>query len=373
MSVNLPERFIAILAPYPGQDRFMDGWMSRIRTIDLALAHYTRVYIDFQEWFPESSAPEVVLSSTAVIALRMNPRSREHKELADEILTTARFVYVHTMHQCEYALDYIGLENLVVDIHGIVPEEELMMGSVERSEKYSQIELEVFRQLKTALVVTKAMARHFSYKYPSKHAELIHLPVYDFDAARGAKMRLDELYRDRRKNQRDRTIYAGGAQVWQCVHEMLGLIRANCEVNDFSIFSHDEALFARLIKDHGLPPSLFKGYVDKERLQNVYRTSNFGFVLRKDTTVNRVASPTKICDYCSAAVIPIVEFSGIGDFEEYGYSYVKSTDFAEGYIPDLKTQYWMAESNFRCIEQMEVEFQSGINALLKKIENYMAS
>lgn len=363
MQAKLPHNYVAIIAPYPGQDRFMDGWMSRIRTIDLALQQYPRVYVDFQDWFPASSEPEIVASGEGLLALRLNPQSKSHRELADSIFKTSKFIYVHTMHQCEYALDYFDPDKMLVDIHGVVPEEELMLGSPERSEKFGQIEAAVFKQLKHAFVVTNTMKKHFSLKYPDARADLYHLPVYDFDAAENTKDNLPDIFALRRQKQKDMAIYAGGAQVWQCVDEMLSLMEDNHEINDYVIYSHDEALFSSLVSKHGLPATVFQGYSDKEKLKTAYKQSNFGFVLRKESTVNRVASPTKICDYCAAAVIPIVDFAGIGDFEDYGYSYIKSEDYRVGYIPDIETQFWMAKNNLRCMQRMEREFHSGIQLL----------
>src|SRR5579872_7317733 len=133
---------VAIVSPFPNSAVYMDGWMSRIKTIDLLLSDQRRVYIDFQIWFPEESPPELVHKGELVTAFRVNPWSKKHKSFVADIFAEARFIYVHTLHQCEFMLQHFDPEKVFIDIHGIVPEEEEMMGSKERSLIFEEIERE---------------------------------------------------------------------------------------------------------------------------------------------------------------------------------------------------------------------------------------
>lgn len=353
---------LVFLAPYPSHDRYFDGWMSRIKTIDEALDRYPRIYLDFQADYRPPEEPQKVFESVRVEAYRLSPEVARHRAFAASVLNDARFVYVHTMHQGEHILPYFDPERMLIDIHGIVPEEELMLGSRERSQFFGEVEREIVQKARHMLVVTSAMERHLATKYPGSHKPL-HLPVYDFGAADLTRDSLSELFATRAHSPKDVCVYAGGTQVWQCVDEMLELIKVTSNLNDHELYSHDEQHIKSLLLKHGLSSELFGGYIGKDVLRTVYGRSTFGFAIRKESPVNRVASPTKLCDYCAAGVIPIVDFSEIGDFEDYGYAYVRASEYAEGYIPDRTTQKWMIENNLSCMDVMRSEFVHGIQKL----------
>lgn len=362
---------IAIIAPFPAADRFLDGWMSRIKTIDIVLSHLPRTYIDFQEGYPADAEPELVAKEGRVTAYRVNPRSARHRSLVQRVLDNSSFVYIHTMHQVEYMLPYFDPDRMYADIHGVVPEEELMMGSPERSTYFGKIEAEFFTKAKRVGVVTRSMARHYKEKYPkSGVSDYIHLPVFDFAAAADMRNDLRGLFATREARGRDHAIYAGGAQVWQCVDLLLDAIKKNPNQQSFEIFSHNIDIFGEELKKRALEPSIFKGYVSKKQLADIYENTNFGFVLREDSIVNRAASPTKICDYCAGRVIPIVKFTQIGDFEEYGYAYVSFADYLDGFVPDAASQRWMVERNIACMETMISEFEQSRDVILSLAEAY---
>ncbi|MHC1672809.1 hypothetical protein ACODUM_08100 [Stenotrophomonas maltophilia] len=362
------KRQLTIVSPYPANDRYMDGWMSRIKTIDGVFEDYPRTYIDFQEWYPATQEPEVVYADELIKAYRVNPHSRAHSDFVARIFEAADFVYIHTMHQCEYMLPHFDASKMYVDIHGVVPEEELMLGSPERSRIFSEVERQIVSKLKHASVVTLAMKEHFLAKYPdAANVDFIHVPVFDFGSLGQSVQRVAASRFARRQNARPTAVYAGGAQVWQRVDEMADIMAAAPFCN-YEIYSHDVEAFAPKLSSRGIPVEVFKGYASKEKLEQVYRYSNFGFALREACTVNRVASPTKLCDYFAHGVLPVVDFHLIGDFDAYGYAYVDHADFRNGYIPDLQTQDWMIDRNLGCLETMYSDFKKGITAVKDLVE-----
>lgn len=361
----IPKNPIAIVAPYPGHDRYLDGWMSRIKTVDTLLSKYPRIYIDFQEWFPPDAEPETVHADDRVKAYRVNPASARQAEFVARVFDTSPFVYIHTLHQCEYMLEYYDPDRMLVDIHGVVPEEELMMGSPERSRHFAEVERQIFERARYLAVVTRAMRDHYRGKYPASIGiDFIHLPVYDFSVFNRSRAGLPEMLARRRRVAKDRAIYAGGAQIWQCVDLMFDCMVRGSAMHDYEIYSHDVAEFTERLKRQSLPESIFKGYVDKKQLALIYQDSAFGFVLREECVVNRVASPTKICDYCSSGVIPIVKFAEIGDFKDLGYVYVDYQDYLDGFVPDADSQAWMIARNLECMEAMHGEFRQGASRVL---------
>ena len=361
--------YISIVSPFPGGTVFMDGWMSRIKTIDLLLSNYRRIYIDFQEWFPADSEPEIVHDEPSVTAYRLNPWSDKHRLFCRQIFADANFVYIHTLHQCEYMLDFFIPEKMFIDIHGVVPEEEAMMGSIDRSEKFGRIEKEILSKSKSVSVVTKAMRRHYNEKYPDLNSiDYIHVPVFDYSCITTEKNLIKDRIRARSQLAKPLTIYAGGTQRWQRVTTMMETIVDTKSDVYYEIYSHNIQDFKEIISRYPVTPSIFKGNVSKSKLEDIYKKSTFGFSIREDIVVNRVASPTKICDYCSNLVIPIIDFAEIGDFVSYGYAYVNLDDYRSGFIPDVETQEWMISQNLRCMSEMYSEFINGASQILRMVE-----
>lgn len=349
----------------------MDGWMSRIKTVDTLLRAKKRIYIDFQEWYPDNAEPELIVNTELVKGFRVSPKSQRHLNFVSDIFENAPFTYIHTMHQCEYMLDFFDPKKMLVDIHGIVPEEELMLGSPERSEKFSKIEAQILSKAYHLAVVTQSMAEHLRSKYPESSSEFVHFPVVDFAVLgqnRDLIFRRNEAVR--RELSTSTAVYAGGAQTWQCIDLMLDAVRDSRHSVEVRIYSHDTDSFESKIRKRGLSNDIFGGYISKEHLALIYHMSNYGFVLRKDSAVNRVASPTKICDYLAAGVIPIVDFADIGDFTRYGYHYIPVKDFIDGNIPDSATQRWMNASNRKCLDSMYEEFRDGWHAILSLIPSH---
>lgn len=357
---------IVIVSPFPDRAIYMDGWMSRIKTIDLLFSGFRRTYVDFQTWYPQDAEPEIVESNALVTALRVNPNSDQHRGIVASIFEEARFVYIHTLHQCEYMLKYYDPDKMLIDIHGVVPEEELMMGSAERSEYFGRIEAEILSIAKRFSVVTKSMGRHYQNKYNFIDGkEIIHLPVMDYGSMGRSFSEIEAAIDRRNSFEKPRAIYAGGAQIWQCVDEMMHAMSQMQNRVVPEIYSHNVPEFTQLVSHYGLSKEVFGGNIPKAALTDIYNRITFGFSIREDSVVNRVASPTKLCDYCSNLVVPIIKFPDIGDFSSYGYAYLTLDEFIRGYLPDKSTLEWMIMENIRCMTVMREEFILGLRRVLE--------
>lgn len=101
--------------------------------------------------------------------------------------------------------------------------------------------------------------------------------------------------------------YVGSLDLWQCFDKTATLykqIEERVPNTLFKVltFSVDEA--KRILKEKGV-----KNYavacVPKEKVKQELLETTYGFILREDNMVNRVATPTKFSSYLAAGVIPI--------------------------------------------------------------------
>lgn len=101
--------------------------------------------------------------------------------------------------------------------------------------------------------------------------------------------------------------YVGSLDLWQCFDQTATLykqIEERIPNTLFKVltFSVDEA--KRILKEKGIK-NYFVTCVPKEQVIHELLETTYGFILREDNMVNRVATPTKFSSYLASGVIPI--------------------------------------------------------------------
>lgn len=101
--------------------------------------------------------------------------------------------------------------------------------------------------------------------------------------------------------------YVGSLDLWQCFDQTATLykqIEERVPNTMFKVltFSVDDA--KRILKEKGVK-NYVVACVPKEKVKQELLETTYGFILREDNMVNRVATPTKFSSYLAAGVIPI--------------------------------------------------------------------
>ena len=357
------DRFrIAIVAPFPSPHATHEGWMTRIASIDRQLAGIQRVYLDFSEHHADFRG-EVTRHDRERAEVLLNPSGDGSMDFVSKLAETVHLFYVHTLHLAEYMLPWLNTGKVSVDIHGVTPEEEEMLGRSHLRERYEAVEREVLGGARCCICVSESMAEHYADKYPSLLPTWLTLPicpVFPGDP---------ELHRSpSTDDRRPVALYSGGTQVWQNLDAMLALAESAGEEIDFRFLSHDQATIRRRIEELGVrhPPAV--GYCNKAELIAAYRAADFGLVLRDDSPVNRVSCPTKLVEYLSFGLIPVVRSPCLGDFHRFGYAYVTEEEFKDGLLPDSASRAWMIEHNLRIVDKPKAQFEAGTRALREMVQ-----
>jgi 2-polyprenyl-3-methyl-5-hydroxy-6-metoxy-1,4-benzoquinol methylase len=339
---------IAIVAPFPRPEQVREGWMSRIAAVDRLFAGEQRTYIDVvDDRDYRAAAPERV-SATAEV-YRLNLSLAAHYDRLRRIVLGAELVYVHTFHLARWVLPFYRTGKIVTDVHGATAEEELMYGKPASCRFYDEVETVVLAESRYAVVVTEAMADHLRRKHPATRCEFVVLPILE--------SRNDPTDRPpRTPGARPRVVYSGGAQRWQNVDLMLDVARERIDACDFTFLTNDVDTFARAARERGIEGRVRIQFAAKDALAGFYREADYGFVLRDDMVVNRVACPTKLSEYLAFGVIPVVKWAELGDFPRLGYRYVTLDDFRRGALPDAGEQRAMRARNAEAIDRLEATF-----------------
>lgn len=112
-------------------------------------------------------------------------------------------------------------------------------------------------------------------------------------------------------------VYAGGCLAWQCVSEMLrvfAMVEKAIPNAKLTILSNNKEKFEEAVKREGILNYEIK-YVQKELLDKELNKHKYGFLLRHNSIVNNVATPTKMNSYLSSYLVPIFT-DGVDDFRK---------------------------------------------------------
>ena len=153
---------------------------------------------------------------------------------------------------------------------------------------------------------------------------------------------LDESVFARKDYSKKTFAYVGSLDLWQCFHETAGIYAqiekeipgAFFKVLTFQTEKAEEILKQYKIKNYSV------ACVPKEQVKKELEDITYGFIIRHDIDVNRVATPTKISSYLSAGVLPIYstclkDFHAQAQGKNYAYAFNPEAKF-EGLMEGLE-------------------------------------
>ena len=101
--------------------------------------------------------------------------------------------------------------------------------------------------------------------------------------------------------------YAGSLDPWQCFEPTLKIFSEIEKVvsnAQFRILTNKQEEAEKLVKKYKIK-NYSIDFVPKERVPEELARAKFGFCLRKESPINRVATPTKLSSYICLGVMPI--------------------------------------------------------------------
>ncbi len=101
--------------------------------------------------------------------------------------------------------------------------------------------------------------------------------------------------------------YVGSLSQWQCFSQTVDFYKVlENEVNnaELRVFTSEHEEAEKILKEKNIK-NYSVSFVSPEKLSKALYPVKFGFVLRDDIEVNRVATPTKLSSYMASGVIPV--------------------------------------------------------------------
>ena len=232
----------------------------------------------------------------------------------------------------------------VIDIHGAVPEEFRIQNDAKNALRFEAIERLAVLNSDLVVVVSQAMKSYLCQKYGGRlRAPIAILPMFlDIDPTVSHRP-----YHDGKPI----VIYAGGLQKWQQVDKMIDAIRRTVSICAHRFYCPDPDLVREMLPE-GVRSQVVVDQKTQTELTKVYSKCHYGFILREDIVVNRVACPTKLVEYLAMGIVPIVDSENIGDFKAMDMRFVTLKQLVQGHLPDEGERAEMVQHNFGVYEQL---------------------
>jgi len=359
---NLPEKInkkrLMIIAPCPNDYKSHDGWLARIFKIDDLFKNESRIYIYFTNNIQKNTYTYKKYSNIDYYIFNSNNKEYYLQKILELQKQNESIIYIHTSHLAEYLYDILDKIKYILDMHGLAPEEELMLGRGHLVDKYNRVEEKIFNTAYKVIVVTNSMKNHFLNKYKNINMEnkFIKIPIYE---------NYDTKIINKEWNNKMNIIYSGGTQIWQNLSEVskykdklleqYNIILLSANLNDMKkIFREDKRIQYNT--------------VSKDKLYDYYKICDLGLVLRDEHIVNRVSCPTKLIDYINYGIIPVLKSNKIGDFDEYGLKYIEFNNLINNNF-DKNEFNNIIKHNFDIVNKIYIDHIKGLNELKKIIIN----
>lgn len=194
-----------------------------------------------------------------------------------------------------------GYKNFIIWQQGATADESFMRNhSLLRKKILNFIDVFSMKKAKFILYVSKYMEAHYSKIAKTNFDKKSYImPCFNEE--------LDTKIFDRKDYTKKTFTYVGSLDLWQCFDKIVDIyVEIEKKVPNcfFKVLTFQESEAKKILEEKGAKKFLVKR-VPKEQVKEELLDCTYGFIIREDNMVNRVATPTKISLYLSAGVIPI--------------------------------------------------------------------
>lgn len=342
---------IFFISPYPNNQNEKDGMIQRIKAIDDAFVTVERTYLDisFRRMLKKRIQREGLLT---IYHLNLFI----HLLLIMRLLISAKLVYVHSVNNAMKVLPAYYFKKVITDMHGVVPEELIFSGNTFLAMLFAIIERVVIRRSFKIISVTNVMSKHFAFKYGRDTSQDLVIPIININ-----NLQCNIVKKPQDINKIPLIIYAGGIAKWQNIPLMLEAVKKNSKVQYLFLTGNPEVMEKSAISV-GLESLDIKS-VSASKVFEYYKDADYGFILRDEHLLNRVACPTKVVEYMSTGVMPIVLSEEIGDLKDMGYRYVTYSSFISGELPNVSELEVMKNVNVAISAKLAERMSAGLVTL----------
>lgn len=311
---------LLFFASYPNNETIKDGLHQRIKSIDDECINMERTYLEISI---KRNTIKYCEHKNNLAIYKLNLFI--HFYLILKIITKFKYIYFHSIYYF-IPLLLFNLKNkfLILDVHGVVPEEIEYTGKKCESKWLSFVEKRCFSIASKIICLSDAMRDHYRKKYPEiSYKKYVIKPIINNNVFRKISLSEVTAIKSELKYGEDDVIfmYSGNLALYQNIELMLELskkINANHGNCKFLFLTNDILTLQLKVNESSLTNATVLSVLP-DKISAYYQISNYGFILRDDHILNRAASPTKMTEYLYYGLVPIVKSENIGDFLALDY------------------------------------------------------
>lgn len=267
--------------------------------------------------------PKDALNEATVYYVNLIERSMDFAEIQNVQVSSPNQInngdHVFTIRAGDLRSLYMSKRNLKFAnwYQGVGPEEYMLLHPASMRSQIIKIILKLQEQLALSkssfnLMISEEMLLHFSKNYrinPDSLAGIV--PCYN-------KMLNSSAFEYEKKYSTPKFVYAGGLFAWQSIERTLSIykmIEDDLPDASLTILTKDVGTARSLLKQYGIVRGIVK-FVELAKLEEELKRYKYGFLIREDSVVNRVSTPTKMNTYLSCGIMPIYT-NVIASFEDH--------------------------------------------------------
>ena len=194
-----------------------------------------------------------------------------------------------------------GYRHIILWTQGIWPEESYIRNKSRNRERLlSIIESRALRLTELVIMVSDKMKEHFQQKYMHTFSRCFVMPC--FNETINEYNFINHNYYD------NNFVYMGSMEKWQGIETIIRVFkeieRIYKDKVKLFIFTKEQDKAKEAMRENEIV-NYEIGYVKKEEVSKVMVNMKFGFCIRENIEVNRVATPTKLSTYVCNGTIPV--------------------------------------------------------------------
>ena len=347
-------QIICILSPMFTSENLGDGFFQRVRMVDncfdstalrlyLTIKHIDGIIVSCYD----DTHYEIACSDTLPM---------ENENWLIRLADATDLIYQHSIYNTLQPL-LKTKTRYIIDLHGAVPEELIMMGDKRKAEQLQPIQQMVLNRASMVVCVSQAMCRYVQRQVGDKDTAI--LPCTELNI-------LDRNYSAQDAG-KIRAVYTGGVQKWQNISLLHSAIEETSCFVDWTIYTPSPNEFYKGWKRGKKRSNLDVKSASHEEVMAALPSFDYGFLLRDEHVVNEVSCPTKMVEYLCAGVIPVLKSAKIGDFADLGMQYVNVDQFEKDKLSDVNERQRMIRKNYEVVNLLCEQRKKGISL----INNYI--
>jgi|DewCreStandDraft_5_1066085.scaffolds.fasta_scaffold26724_1 hypothetical protein len=331
---------ITFVGQYPTQENIRDGFIQRIKDIDDLFSEVHRIYLDVR--IKDYFKPRRIEVGNVTI-FKLNYFFHFFKIIS--VLFKSEIIYIHSVYNGFKIIPHLFFvsrrkRKICLELHGAFPEESKYYGELLNPYIFSLVEKWILKKSHYVVYVSSQFKDYIQYKWNfTSTVESFIIPTVASNVVKKESAEKIKEISSRFDIQDNDVVflYSGSTKKWQKIEstlETISKIAHNPRYKFFLLTGYLEDM-KRLLKKFNLDehPRIFVLSLTPEEISGYYEIAHYGFILRDDHILNRVASPTKLFEYLSYGIIPIMESLNIGDFLQYDCEYLKVGDVTDNMHP----------------------------------------